>query len=88
VASGVWGLLYLVRDGRTGYHIPDSDPAALADKLQKLLSDERLRQELGRHAANLAHAYSWERITDQMLTLYESVLAGSLAEDPAMEHVH
>jgi D-inositol-3-phosphate glycosyltransferase len=88
VASGVGGLLYLVRDGRTGYHIPDSDPAALADKLQKLLSDERLRQDLGRHAANLAHAYSWERITDQMLTLYESVLAGTLAADPTVEHVH
>jgi D-inositol-3-phosphate glycosyltransferase len=88
VASGVGGLLYLVRDGRTGYHIPDSDPAALADKLQNLLSDERLRRELGRHAANLAHAYSWERVTEQVLTLYESVLAGTLAADPAVEHVH
>jgi D-inositol-3-phosphate glycosyltransferase len=88
VASGVGGLLYLVRDGRTGYHIPDSDPAALADKLQKLLSDERLRQELGRHAANVAHAYSWERITDQMLTLYESVMAGRHIPDPRMEHAH
>ena len=88
VASGVGGLLYLVRDGRTGYHIPDSDPSALADKLQKLLSDERLRQELGRHAANVAHAYSWERITDQMLTLYESVLAGRLSAHPNMEHAH
>ena len=88
VASGVGGLLYLVRDGRTGFHIPDSDPSALAGKLQMLLSDERLRQELGRHAANVAHAYSWERITDQMLTLYESVLAGCHALDSNLEHVH
>jgi D-inositol-3-phosphate glycosyltransferase len=88
VASGVGGLLYLVRDGRTGYHIPDSDPQALADKLQKLLSDERLLQEMGRHAANVARAYSWERITEQMLTLYESVLAGRLATDGNMEHAH
>ncbi len=88
VASGVGGLLYLVRDGRTGFHIPDSDPPALADKLQRLLSDERLRQELGRHAASVAHAYSWERITDQMLTLYESVLAGCRTEDTSLEHVH
>jgi D-inositol-3-phosphate glycosyltransferase len=88
VASGVGGLLYLVRDGRTGYHIPDSDPQALAEKLQKLLSDERLRQELGRHAANLAHAYSWERITDQVSTLYESVLAGCFAPDGHAGHVH
>jgi D-inositol-3-phosphate glycosyltransferase len=88
VASGVGGLLYLIRDGRTGFHIPDSDPAALADKLQRLLSDERLRQELGRHAANVARAYSWERITDQMLTLYESALAGSRTPNPNLEHAH
>jgi D-inositol-3-phosphate glycosyltransferase len=88
VASGVGGLLYLIRDGRTGFHIPDSDPAALAEKLQRLLSNERLRQELGRHAASVAHAYSWERITDQMLTLYESVLAGCLTEDNYLEHAH
>ena len=88
VASGVGGLLYLVRDGRTGFHIPDSDPAALADKLQRLLSDERLRQELGRHAASIARSYSWERITDQMLTLYESVIAGKMTEDAKIEHAH
>jgi D-inositol-3-phosphate glycosyltransferase len=88
VASGVGGLLYLVRDGRTGYHIPDSDPVALADKLQKILSDERLRQELGRQAAILAHAYSWEHITEQMLTLYESVLAGTRTDYSSVEHVH
>jgi D-inositol-3-phosphate glycosyltransferase len=88
VASGVGGLLYLVRDGRTGYHIPDSDPVALADKLQKILSDERLRQELGRQAAILAHAYSWEHITEQMLTLYESVLAGTRMDYSSVEHVH
>ena len=80
--------MYLIRDGRTGFHIPDSDPAALADKLQRLLSDEGLRRELGRHAANVAHGYSWERITDQMLTLYESVLAGSRAESTDLEHAH
>ncbi|MBN1439599.1 MAG: glycosyltransferase [Anaerolineales bacterium] len=88
VASGVGGLLYLVRDGRTGYHIPDSDPNALADRLQRILSNERLRRELGRHAANVAHGYSWDRITDQMLTLYESVLAGCYTSDPNMEHAH
>jgi len=88
VASGVGGLLYLVRDGKTGYHIPDSDPPALAEKLERLLSDERLRSELGRRAANVARSYSWERITDQMLTLYESVLAGCHAVDENLEHVH
>jgi D-inositol-3-phosphate glycosyltransferase len=88
VASGVGGLLYLVRDGRTGFHIPDSDPAALADRLQMLLTDPQLRHELGRHAANVARSYSWERITDQVMTLYESVLAGTLEAGQAPDHAH
>jgi D-inositol-3-phosphate glycosyltransferase len=88
VASGVGGLLYLVRDGRTGFHIPDSDPAALADRLQQLLIDPHLRHELGRHAANVARSYAWERITDQVLTLYESVLAGTPETNGVPDHAH
>jgi D-inositol-3-phosphate glycosyltransferase len=88
VASGVGGLLYLVRDGQTGFHIPDSDPVALADRLQILLTDPHLRHELGRHAANLARSYSWERITDQVMTLYESVLAGTLESNGLPNHAH
>jgi D-inositol-3-phosphate glycosyltransferase len=88
VASGVGGLLYLVRDGQTGFHVPDSDPQALADQLQKLLSDKCLRHELGRHGAMLARGYSWERITEQMLTLYESVIAGTQQTGSTANHAH
>jgi D-inositol-3-phosphate glycosyltransferase len=88
VASGVGGLLYLVRNGQTGFHVPDSDPQALADKLQKLLSDERLRHELGRHGAMVARGYSWERIAEQMLTLYESVSAGTQQAGSTANHAH
>jgi D-inositol-3-phosphate glycosyltransferase len=88
VASGVGGLLYLVRDGKTGFHIPDSDPSALADKLQMLLTNPHLRHELGRHAASVAHSYSWERVTDQMMTMYESVLAGTREAADIPDHAH
>lgn len=89
VASGVGGLLYLVRDSRTGFHIPDSDPIALADKLQLLLSNDGLRRELGRHAASVARGYSWDRITEQVLTMYESVLAGRGEKKVApVGHIH
>jgi glycosyltransferase involved in cell wall biosynthesis len=53
-----------------------------------LLTDDRLRNELSRHAANVARSYSWERITDQILTLYESVLAGCRSIDESLEHAH
>jgi D-inositol-3-phosphate glycosyltransferase len=88
VASGVGGLLYLVRDGKTGFHIPDSDPKALAEKLQLLLSNEPLRRELGRQAASVARGYSWDKITEQVLTLYESVLAGRREKTMPVDHMH
>jgi D-inositol-3-phosphate glycosyltransferase len=89
VASGVGGLLYLVQDGRTGFHIPDSDPVALADRLQQLLMDEDLVQEMSRQAAIIARTYSWHAIAEQILTLYECVLAGrGSCEESSTEHSH
>jgi hypothetical protein len=43
---------------------------------------------LGRHGAILARRYSWERITEQMMTLYESVIAGIQQTNSAANHVH
>jgi D-inositol-3-phosphate glycosyltransferase len=75
VASGVGGLLYLVRDGVTGFHVPDRDPRALAAKLAAILEHEELRRELGRQAASAARSYDWRLIANQVMTVYESVLA-------------
>jgi D-inositol-3-phosphate glycosyltransferase len=75
VASGVGGLLYLVRDGVTGFHVPDRDPQALAAKLAAILEHEELRRELGRQAASAARSYDWRLIANQVMTVYESVLA-------------
>jgi D-inositol-3-phosphate glycosyltransferase len=83
VASGVGGLLYLVQDGRTGFHVPDGDAQLLADKLAFLLGNDKIRREFGRQAASLARAYDWRSIAQQVLTLYESVLAGVTAQSAA-----
>ena len=39
VASDVGGLSYIVRNGETGYLVPEGDPRALADCLGQLLHD-------------------------------------------------
>jgi D-inositol-3-phosphate glycosyltransferase len=76
VASGVGGLLYLVQDGRTGFHIPDSEPEPLADRLQQILLDPELEKEMARQAAIVARSYSWRMIAEQIVSMYECVLAG------------
>lgn len=48
VASRIGGLPELVEDGKTGYLVPINDPEALAGSIDKLLSDPRLLQEMGK----------------------------------------
>jgi D-inositol-3-phosphate glycosyltransferase len=70
IASEVGGLGYLVQDGQTGYTIPDSDPAALCDKLSLLLGDSSLRETMGQEASQYALNYAWERIATQIIEVY------------------
>ena len=75
IASNVGGLADLVRDGRTGYLVPDGDATALAAKLLPLLGDPELRATLGAHGVATAEAYSWAAVAEQVDDLYERLSA-------------
>ena len=51
VASGVGGLTELVKDEVTGYLVPAGDVEALAERLEKLISDPDLRRRMGEQGA-------------------------------------
>ncbi|HET7011415.1 MAG TPA: glycosyltransferase [Anaerolineales bacterium] len=74
VASETGGLVFLVRDGETGFHVPAGDPEALADRLGQLLEDELLRERLGKQAAEYAKRYAWPLVADQIVDLYQTTL--------------
>jgi D-inositol-3-phosphate glycosyltransferase len=80
IASEVGGLAHLVKDGRTGFHIPPRDPQMLAKRLALLLGDDVLRQQLGEQAAVYAQQYRWECIACQLWELYQELGAGWRAE--------
>lgn len=73
IASQVGGLAFLVRDGETGFHVPEGDPSALCDKLTLLLSDRGLRERMGNCAAEYAQGYNWEKIAAQIVGVYEGL---------------
>jgi D-inositol-3-phosphate glycosyltransferase len=75
IASEVGGLAYLVRDGETGYLVPTREPAVMADRIYRLISNSELQSELGRNAAALAREYSWAHIADQLLHVFEDMLS-------------
>jgi len=74
IASQVGGLAYLVRDGETGYTIPDNDPEALCEKLSALLGDPHLHATMGLRAAEYAQDYAWEKIATQIVEVYKSLV--------------
>ena len=74
IASEVGGLAHLVRDGQTGFHVPARDARALSRKIYELLTDEPLRQQMGRRAREVALGYAWPIIAEEMMRLYDDLL--------------
>lgn len=73
IASKVGGLALNVRDGETGFLVPDGDPRALADRIRLLLADERLRRTLGAQAHAWACHYGWPRVANEIEDLFQEV---------------
>ncbi len=71
VASLVPGVEGVLEDGRTGLLVPEADPVALADALERLLRDPELAGRLG--AAARARAIE-EHGVDLMMRRYEALL--------------
>ncbi len=74
IASEVGGLAYLVRDGETGFTIPDQEPEELCDKISWLLNDQELHKTMSARAVEYAQDYAWDKIAKQILEVYEGLL--------------
>jgi len=74
IASRVGGLTYTVRDGETGFLVPERDPKALAARLEQLLTDDNLRRRMGERAVQVAAQYSWDVVAGAIEALYEELL--------------
>jgi len=74
IASEVGGLAYLVRDGETGFTIPDQEPEMLCDKISWLLNDKLLHELMSFRAVEYAQGYAWETIAGQIVDVYRQLL--------------
>jgi glycogen synthase len=73
VASATGGIPGAV--GPAGRLVPPGDPAALADALDALLSDESEAARLARMARERARELSWDRLVLRVLDVYRFALA-------------
>ncbi|HYC54030.1 MAG TPA: glycosyltransferase family 4 protein, partial [Candidatus Binatia bacterium] len=76
VASNVPGLRDSVRDGETGMLVPHGDLAALTRALCLILTDEELREKLGRRARQWAIQFTWDKSAHEVERIIEAVAAG------------
>jgi D-inositol-3-phosphate glycosyltransferase len=73
IASEVGGLAYLVRDGETGFTIPDQEPDMLCEKISWLLNDRDLHTSMSERAVEYAQDYAWEKISAQIVDVYRDL---------------
>ena len=76
VASNVYGVPDIVRDGKTGILVPARDSHALAAALSRLVEDVPRRLDMGEAGREaVAAQYDWRDNTAKMDSTYERLLA-------------
>jgi glycosyltransferase involved in cell wall biosynthesis len=74
VATSVGGVPEMVEDGQSALLVRPSDPQMLAGAIDKLLSDEKLRNDLAANAFDLvSHRYSPETYARSLINTYLQV---------------
>jgi len=72
------GVQYVNQHGKTGFVVPPRDPRALAEAINGLLDDEKLRTRMGTEGRRrVEKEFTKERMARETLKLYEEVLASS-----------
>jgi phosphatidylinositol alpha-1,6-mannosyltransferase len=59
-----------IRDGKTGFLVPQNDPSATADALIRLLNDSDLRARMAAAGVAFARENGWDRVARRVLDLY------------------
>jgi glycosyltransferase involved in cell wall biosynthesis len=70
----------VVEEGATGWSLSDTDPTAFVTAIRarvtRLVADDRLRREMGDRARAAAESrYSWPKVVEAHLRVYESLSA-------------
>jgi D-inositol-3-phosphate glycosyltransferase len=70
IGSRVGGLATTVRDGVTGFLVPDGDAGALGERIETHVSDADLRFRLGREGVQWAARHRWPCVAEAVCREY------------------
>ena len=75
IASDSPGLRDSVVDGETGFLVPHGDVEAIADRAERLIRDETLRDRLGSGARRFAERFTWDAAAGKTQAFLRAVAA-------------
>jgi colanic acid/amylovoran biosynthesis glycosyltransferase len=74
ISTPVSGIPEVIRDGDTGLTVPERDPAAIADAVERLVAEPALASELAERASALVRAeFDMARNVDRLLEQFQAV---------------
>lgn len=80
VASAVGGLTTLVDDGRTGFLVDDPQPAAFADRVERIVGEPLLAERLATAAVLRARTYTWREAAARLSAVHDELVTDRLVE--------
>jgi glycosyltransferase involved in cell wall biosynthesis len=78
IVSKAAGISDLLTDGMNALLLDDpTDVDALAQRVDRLMTDDRLRVHLAKHARRFAEDRSWDRVAAETFEIYRTVYSGA-----------
>ncbi len=87
IASRVGGLQTTIRDGVTGFLVPDGDAGALAERIAHVLDSPAVAERLGREGVQWAQHHRWPCVAESVCRVYAS-LAPAARQHLAVPRCH
>lgn len=82
VASNIGGIPNIIKDGKTGFLVRPRSPKEIAEKVNKILKNEKLRQAMRERCFKLIEErFTWEKAARDIKDSYESVTRHVIKKD-------
>jgi D-inositol-3-phosphate glycosyltransferase len=74
VASRVGGMQFTVQHEQSGLLVPHSDPIAMAEAIERMLTDDDLYRKMCAGARRSAIRYSWQMVSSSIVDVYQQLI--------------
>ncbi len=71
VASNIEGYSSLIKDNYNGILTEPKNPESIANALEILINNKKLKTKISNNAFKVANEYSWQNVTEKILQVYK-----------------